>query len=192
VIGASSQVYPLGTELELEAAPAEGYQFDYWLVNGSESGNNPILELTVDDDIIIEARFKTVAVMEVTPAPTIQTVVNPNDVIITAIGNGEVLLYIDGVRVDNPVSIARSGEDMTITISATAQEDGKLISETTTQVFVIPKVITTGVKSLIEDKNIASIRYFNMMGQEMTQIRGATIVVISYNDGSTQVLKVMR
>lgn len=192
VIGASSQVYHLGTELELEAVPAQGYQFDYWLVNGGESGNNPILELTVDDDIIIEARFKTVAVMEVTPAPTIQTVVNPNEVIITAIGNGVVLLYIDGVRVDNPVSIARSGEDVTITITATAQEDGKLISETTTQVFVIPKVITTGVKSLIEDKNIASIRYFNMMGQEMTQIRGATIVVISYNDGSTQVLKVMR
>ncbi len=193
VNGGVSQVYPMGTELVLEGVPAEGFEFDYWLLNNSMFGTNPTLSVTVDDDMIIEAVFKPVEVIiEVTEAPTIQTTVSLGEVIITAIGNGEVLLYIDGVKVDNPVSVAREGEDVTITITATAQEDGKLISETTTLVFVIPKLVDVAVESIFEDKSVTNIRYFNMMGQEMTQVNGATIVLITYNDGTIRVIKAMK
>ncbi len=193
VVGATSQIYPMGTELELEAVPAEDYEFDLWCINGSLYGNNPILRVTIDGDMVIEALFKPVEEeMEVTAAPTIQTVVSLDEVIITAVGDGEVLLYIDGVKVDNPVSIAREGQDITIIITATAREEGKLISETTTLEFVVPKLEDVGVNSLFEDKAVAGIRYFNMMGQEMNEADGPTIVVVTYCDRSVRVAKVMK
>ena len=74
---------------------------------------------------------------EVTETPVITYEVTENEVIITVTGNGEVHVYVDGEEVENPCIIPRGEEDFTVTVTATAQEEGKLISETATEVILI-------------------------------------------------------
>jgi len=50
----------------------------------------------------------------------------------------------------------------------------------------------TGVDELMNGKTVASTRYFNMAGQEMTEANGMTIVVTTYTDGTTSAVKVMK
>ena len=75
---------------------------------------------------------------EATTAPTISTELTEDAVIITAAGEGEVHLYVNGEEVENPYTIARGEEDVTVVVTATAKAEGKLISETTSQEVVVP------------------------------------------------------
>ena len=50
----------------------------------------------------------------------------------------------------------------------------------------------TGINELNNGKNVASVRYFNAMGQEMQSANGMTIVVTTYTDGTTSTAKVMK
>ena len=81
---------------------------------------------------------KNEPVLEPTAMPEITYEVTDDAVIITAIGEGEVHLYVDGVEVENPYTIARGEEDVTVVVTATAQGEGKAISETATLEVVIP------------------------------------------------------
>jgi YD repeat-containing protein len=52
-----------------------------------------------------------------------------------------------------------------------------------------------GVEELINDntnKVVANVRYYNMMGQEMQEANGLTIVVTTYTDGSHSAVKVLK
>ena len=53
---------------------------------------------------------------------------------------------------------------------------------------------TGGIEELISDTNkvVAGVRYYNIMGQEMTEINGLTIVVTTYTDGSHSAVKVFK
>ena len=51
---------------------------------------------------------------------------------------------------------------------------------------------TTGLSELAAGKNVASVRYFNMAGQEMQEANGMTIVVTTYTDGTSSAVKVMK
>lgn len=53
---------------------------------------------------------------------------------------------------------------------------------------------TGGVEELITDteKVVAGVRYYNIMGQEMKEINGLTIVVTTYTDGSHSAVKVIK
>ena len=51
---------------------------------------------------------------------------------------------------------------------------------------------STAVSELVNGKTVASVRYFNVAGQEMPQADGMTIVVTTYTDGSTSTAKVMK
>ena len=53
---------------------------------------------------------------------------------------------------------------------------------------------TGGVEELVNDieKVVAGVRYYNIMGQEMTEINGLTIVVTTYTDGSHSAVKVIK
>ena len=42
------------------------------------------------------------------------------------------------------------------------------------------------------DKVVAGVRYYNIMGQEMKEINGLTIVVTTYTDGSHSAVKVIK
>ena len=41
-------------------------------------------------------------------------------------------------------------------------------------------------------KTVASVRYFNVAGQEMAQPEGMTIMVTTYTDGTTSAVKVVK
>ena len=51
-----------------------------------------------------------------------------------------------------------------------------------------------GVEELFTDANkvVAGIRYYNIMGQEMKEANGLTIVVTTYTDGSHSAVKIIK
>ena len=51
---------------------------------------------------------------------------------------------------------------------------------------------TTGLSELLEGKTVAGVRYYNLVGQEMAQPAGMTIVVTTYTDGTTSAVKVVK
>ena len=53
---------------------------------------------------------------------------------------------------------------------------------------------TGGVEELINNNNkiVAGVRYYNIMGQEMKEANGITIVVTTYTDGSHSAAKVIK
>jgi len=128
---------------------------------------------------------------QVTATPVISFETTEDEVIITAAGDGEVLLYVNGELVDNPYTIARGDEDVTVEVYATAKEVGKLMSTSEVTEILIPKK-DSGVDELLGNKTIANVRYFNMAGQEMNEVNGATIIVTTYTDGTRSTVKVIK
>jgi hypothetical protein len=57
---------------------------------------------------------------------------------VTVEGNGTVLVYVDGELVTNPFTFEQGEEDATYVVTATAQEEGKEISETVELIVVVP------------------------------------------------------
>ncbi|MBR7011522.1 MAG: hypothetical protein IKI10_01370 [Muribaculaceae bacterium] len=87
---------------------------------------------------------------------------------------------------DDPIHVTADG---TYSVEAYTV-DGEDKSTSDTETFVIsPK---TGVNELINGKTVASQRFFNLAGQEMTEANGVTIVVTTYTDGTTSAVKVMK
>ena len=76
--------------------------------------------------------------MEVTPMPEISYELTDDAVIVTATGNGVVKLYKGGVEVENPCIVPRTYVNQSIQFYATAQEEGKLISEGKTAKVTVP------------------------------------------------------
>ena len=60
-----------------------------------------------------------------TAAPVITTSLQDDYLTITATGDGAVCLYVDGVLVRNPHTVSRGTAAYTVTVYATAQEEGK-------------------------------------------------------------------
>lgn len=79
-----------------------------------------------------------------TAAPVISYTDGDDAVTVTATGDGTVIMYVDGVAVTQPYVAQRHMQDYTITVTATAQESGHHISETTTSVITVTGLITTG------------------------------------------------
>ena len=75
-------------------------------------------------------------------------------------------------------------------VEAYAVADGKLPSEQIAYEFVVSP--RTGLSELAGDNAVASVRYFNAAGQEMSEINGLTIVVTRYTDGTTSTAKVIK
>ncbi len=127
-------------------------------------GENLIV-VTVTADGYNELTETTTLVYEPTPVPqptatpTIKVTVYDTEVVISAEGEGEVILMINGEVVDNPTTIARGEEDVVVTVTATAQAEGQLISETATEVVTIPAYVydpeghMTGYWVVLIDKN---------------------------------------
>ena len=77
---------------------------------------------------------------EVTEAPVVTYEVTDGAVIITATGDGEVVLYVNDEAVENPYTIARpeaGEEDITIFVYATAQEEGKEMGKSDVEAIVV-------------------------------------------------------
>ena len=69
---------------------------------------------------------------------------------------------------------------------------GVLTDPETGEMFMVIARGTFGLDELMDGKNIAGVRYFNIMGQEIQEADGMTIVVTTYTDGTTKAVKVMK
>ena len=108
-------------------------------------------------------------------------------------------VYCDGVLVDSGEFTGDSYSfDVTgagsYVISAIATLPGKLDSFDGGVFFTIMENETppTGINELVNGKQIAGVRYFNALGQEMQSANGMTIVVTTYTDGTTSTAKVVK
>ena len=141
----------------------------------------------------------------VAPKVTIQT--NTEDVVVEGIiegaaaDHGTVTLYTvdeEGVRheVENPESFAREDEDYVVTVIAVATyENGEVMESEPVAVTITKKEQQpdpTSINEMNGGKTVASVRYFNMAGQEMQEANGMTIVVTTYTDGTSSAVKVMK
>ena len=81
-----------------------------------------------------------------TATPTISYRISSEAVTVTAIGDGVVTLMIDGQQVANPYRILRGEEDFTVTATATAQEEGKDVSDQAIMSIVVPAKPGTDVQ----------------------------------------------
>jgi hypothetical protein len=107
---------------------------------------------------------------------------------------GNILLDEEGNQkiLANPSTIARGETTVTFYVLAVASnENGETWMDAPATV-VIPGKTVTGVDELVNGKNIAAVRYFNMAGQEMQKVEGVTIVVTTYTDGTTSAVKVIK
>ncbi len=89
-----------------------------------------------------------------------------------------------------PVAIADGATETSYTVYARAKADNKRMSDTADETFTIDE--STSVNELVNGKTVASKRFFNMAGQEMTEANGVTIVVTTYTDGTTSAVKVIK
>lgn len=79
---------------------------------------------------------------EVTPAPEIFFDEEDDYVVVTAYGEGEVFLYVNGEQVSNPYLLERTDVEYEVYITAYAQEEGKLMSEEVAMCYIVmPRVI---------------------------------------------------
>ncbi|MBR5725397.1 MAG: hypothetical protein IKX56_01535 [Muribaculaceae bacterium] len=79
-----------------------------------------------------------------TPEPEIIDEVQEDIVTITAVGEGDVKLYLQATptsmeHIENPVNYGRDYKDYSVHLAATAQEPGKEISERVVREVIIPK-----------------------------------------------------
>ena len=79
--------------------------------------------------------------VEYTAVPVVTVEITDDAYIFTATGDGEVILYVDGVEVENPYTVARPETDpeepYAVYVYATAQEEGKEMSSSDVQRVVI-------------------------------------------------------
>ena len=81
-------------------------------------------------------------------------------------------------------------EEGTYMIEAYAVAENKAESDHIWDGFTVSKVVD--VEELMAGKTVASVRYFNVAGQEMQQANGLTIMVTTYTDGTSSAVKVVK
>lgn len=74
-----------------------------------------------------------------TAAPEISFEILQDQAVVTAKGQGEVTLYLDGVKTTNPATLQRTHQDYVAVFTATAKEANQKISDITTLELTIPK-----------------------------------------------------
>lgn len=161
-----------GGDINITFEPASGPDARGETVNdiGDLGPFHSVCHVTVTDDTD-----------EQTEPPIIYYSVNDETATVIATGEGEVKLYKDGLLVENPCTIPRTNEDQTFTFTATAHEEGKLISETTTLVVDVPakpmeRCKTPAVSYGVTAVGVATITITN-------NEEGATVYYWVYRDG---------
>jgi len=137
-------------------------------------------EYHLSDPLVLTIRNSNFG-LPTTEPPVISYSLTDEAVNVIATGAGDVKLYKDGIEVENPCTITRTSVDQTFTFSATAKEEGKLISETTTMVIDIPakpteRCLTPSISYGETAVGIVAITITN--GED-----GATVFYWVYRDG---------
>ena len=135
------KIGPTGTFklYDLRVTPNEGFTGGdiviEWMLSGGFDNRNGQTKVSVTGTTVVTLTAPATA-PEVTEAPVITY--NEETFTVTATGNGEVKLYVNGEEVENPYTFEQTEEEVTYTVTATAQEAGKEISETATATIVVP------------------------------------------------------
>ena len=161
-----------GAEVAIMTRPTSGFDNDPEVTLTAGEKAYYVFNLTVDG-----------GQPEVTATPVITYEFNYDEeyVTITATGDGTVKLYIDEMQVPNPFVYNFQDEEHTIVVTATAQEEGKEISETATQEIVIPAKTPEPPTPQKTDKPV--ITYFDDPdAQTVTVTATGNGTVILYND----------
>ena len=89
-----------------------------------------------------------VEVVEKTETPTIACLEGETEYTFIVNGLGELKLYANGVEVEIPYIVTRTSEDQVITLVATAQEEGKEISDPREWTVTVPKLEVVEIEEL--------------------------------------------
>ena len=147
-------------------------------------------------DIESEKVADTFTIIGRTATPTITVVTNADgSKTISATGDGTVHLYVDGNEVTNPYTIPASPDgDKTYTVTATAQEEGKLVSEPAEEIVTVAEGGRTPmpVITIVEHNGYVEITAtgdgtvtLTVEGQTVTSETGtgsATIIIVKSNE----------
>ena len=107
------------------------------VVTGYGYGENMQNSETVEQTFTVPAKQ---VVPVVTPAPEVSYEVTADGVVVTATGEGTVVLYVDGEEVENPYTAPRLDEDYDIVVYATAQVDGQEMGISAEMTITVPAV----------------------------------------------------
>ena len=141
---------------------------DWWLTGNSGQGN---IDLNDDDPIkivnagtytiTINSNNGTFTITKQTATPTITYVVNADNVVITATGDGTVTLTVGNQTVSGngsaSITIPRTDVNQTVTAEATAQETGADVSNPATENITIPalpKTATPTITYVVNDESV--------------------------------------
>lgn len=169
----------------------------YLLVNGVSVNNPYILSQNASDTTYSISAYaqetgkyssntvtKTITVSGYkTDMPSISF--NKYDGVVSASGNGTVILYIDGTQVSNPYTLPDYG---TYTATATAQENGKTISDTATlsieyieitgEAFINFNKVDTSYKTItnvvLDNTTILTCRYYRTANGNTASLFGCS------------------
>lgn len=105
--------------------------------NGTAQGWNRV-NMPTNDDVM--AMQLIVEMPEKTATPTITYTVNEDGTTVTinVEGDGELHMYVDGNEVPFPYTVGRGTQDYELVVTATAEEEGKLISDEAKRTITIP------------------------------------------------------
>ena len=107
-----------------------------WMVSGGFDYRNGQTKVNASGETIVALTVEGGDQPEVTATPVITY--DEDTFTVTATGDGEVKLYVDGKEVENPYTFELGEEETTYIVTATAQEQGKEISETATLEVTVP------------------------------------------------------
>ena len=155
---------------------------------------------TKESDTYKESAHATETIVVPAQDPVWQDVVAP--VITTTMDENNVYVHVawptsTGEQIfEGEYTYPRGDEDYSRTVVAYTTENYpyRESAHATYTVEVPKKVVTppTSIEEILNSENVASVRYFNMAGQEMQEAEGMTIVVVTYTNGTTSAIKVMK
>ena len=99
--------------------------------HGSNGYNEMIIGMYPYDGYVIPGTATT-------PRPTISYQLDGGSITFTANGLGEIHMYIDGQEVTIPYTMSLGDAEVTVVVSATAQEEGASISDTAEKTYILP------------------------------------------------------
>ena len=116
--------------------PADENTYDVYGITSSFNGTPQFMPL------------EFVEVVEKTETPTIACLEGETEYTFIVNGLGELKLYANGVEVEIPYIVTRTSEDQVITLVATAQEEGKEISDPREWTVTVPKLEVVEIEEL--------------------------------------------
>ena len=131
------KAYVNGVEVTLPYTIEQTEEEQTIVVTGYGYGENMQNSETVEQTFTVPAKQ---VVPVVTPAPEVSYEVTADGVVVTATGEGTVVLYVDGEEVENPYTAPRLDEDYDIVVYATAQVDGQEMGISAEMTITVPAV----------------------------------------------------